>query len=469
MKLTNIIHRGLAQLLLAVIGFASFSCSEDVSERVDDPNSITEKGISVTVATKDIATRALESFDANADDNELIHTCVVVFVNETSGEVAKVLKVLDLAATEEGVDKKDFSVFLKEGTYSAYAFANFSETQLSSLKLVEESVLTLADFEKLTMEVGADDLTSASLIPMSGYLKKIEVAKDGKVKLNDILTSDITITVVRMVGKLEFSFSNESTSAITITEISVKPKATGAVGLLPTWKVFAKTLESPDTTGVIRESLDDKGVMRIDSIKRNPTDFTIAKDKEDATYAFYVREVVSNHPTGQFPIRIKYKKENADEETLTALLYDLTEIKRNDWIRVPITLTDYRLKLNVEFYPPIGGYPPVTTAEEEDEYYVTFGTGGYFSIEAFAYKKGGTEIAPKNVKILSVAYDDKVSTFFRKKPTVDLSEELTGEIKSGLTDGATSVVTIKVRVTDGTVTKEFKRKIHFLYKVKKTT
>lgn len=439
---------------MAVVGLVS--CSEDVTERgLEEPASQPDMGIRVTVATNEISTRALTSFEADAADNELIHTCVVAFVDEESGKVAK---VLDLPANSTGVDKQEFLVFLNEGTYRAYAFANFTDANLSSLNLKEDTELTLEDFEKLTMEVGADGLTLESLIPMSGYLKEIEVAKNGTVKLYGSAATVITIPVVRMVGKLEFQFSNDSSTDITITEISVKPKATGEVELLPTWKEFGKTVESPDITGMIFG----------DSITKTPSEFTIeGKDGEEIktkNFAFYVREVVSNHPTGQFPIRIKYQKGNSgEEETMTALLYDLTEIKRNDWIRVPIKLTDYKLKLDVEFYPPIGGFPPVTTAEMEDVYYVTFGTGGWFGLYTTVVNKAdGTEIAGKNVSIKIVDNGVSNTGFFRIQPRVESSGELTGEIKSGLESGAKSVVTIEVKVTDGDAVNTFKRKIHFI-------
>ncbi len=448
MKLTNIIQRRLAQLLIAVMGVACFSCSEDISERGGDIDHKQKEGISVTVATKDIATRALTSFDGDAVDNELIHTCVVVFVNAGDGKVAEV-KDLDES------DIKGFNVILGAGEYKAFAFANIDKDALTGLSFTKGS--DFGEIDNEVFDVDADNLTADSNIPMSGYLYDIEVASNGTVTLNGIPTNEVTITVVRMVGKLEFQFSNDSSSEITITEISVKPKASGVVELLPTWKEFGKTLESPN--------MELEGVEVKGSIERTLTDFTIEKDK-GKDYSFYVREMKSNLPTGRFPIRIKYKKgTSAVEDTLTALLYDLTEINRNDWIRIPITLTDYKLKLDVEFYPPIGGYPPVNWTDVDDEYYVSFATGGWFSIETSVVNKAnGTEIDTKKVEITKVEYDENASEFFRKKPAIEASGELTGEIRSPLTTVKSSVVTITVKVTNtnGAET-PFKRKIHFIY------
>ncbi len=438
MKLTDIIRQRLALLLVAAMGFACFSCSEDVSERADEPVLPQNKSIAVTVATKDIATRAMGTFTADALPNELIHSCFVVFVN-ADGTVAE---VVDLPSSA-GVPSQEFNVVLKQGKYDVYAFANILKTSLSSLKVTKGE--TFGNIAAATYDVNAKTLTASDNIPMSGFLNNMEVAANGTVKIGDIPKNEVTIQVTRMVGKLEFQFTNASTSDITVTEVSFKPTAKGEVKLLPGGGISA-------------------GESEEDGVKKNPN-LALSTDEDNKTksFAFYIREVKSDHPTGNFPITIKYKKgASGTEETLTALLYDLTQIYRNDWIRVPITLTDYKLTLDVEFYPPIGGFPAVISEEKEDEYYVTFGTGGWFGIDVVAVNKA--DDTPKKAEIIGVDYDENASTFFRKNPTVESSGELTGEINFDLTSGANSVVTIKVKVIDGTVEKEFKRKLHFIYK-----
>lgn len=455
MKRTRCIYtfKDLGQVLVALMGLMGFCCSEDFSERGDEGASQAKDGIQVTVATKDIATRALGTFEGTAADNELIHSCVVAFVKE-DGTVAEV-KVLDESQT--GVESKDFNVILSAGEYKAYAFANITTSTLIGLKFTKDA--SFGDVDAALYDVDADNLTQSSNIPMSGYLTDIEVASNGSVKIGGVTKTEVTITVVRMVGKLEFQFTNNSASDITVTELSFKPGASGNIKLLPTWGSDNK-LASPDMTDATVGQITKAPSLTLNTTEEN-------KNKK---YAFYVREVVSNHPTGHFPISIKYKKgESETEETMTALLYDLTEINRNDWIRVPITLTDYKLKLDVEFYPPIGGYPPVDWEDKDDEYYVRFATGGWFSIEASVVNKAdGTEFNTKNVEISIAENGVSNTSFFRKQPAIEASGELTGEIKSGLQAGDSSVVTIQVKVTDtNSVETTFTRKIHFIYKNKK--
>ncbi len=449
MKLTHCIYKGLASLLTAAMGLAFQSCSEDVAGGEDNIQTQPKGQLRVTVATRDAATRGMTEFTEAAADNELIHTCVVAFVKEDG----TVVNVLALPKNSSGEKEQEFSVMLEAGSYRAYAFANFDETSIESLDLDEETELTLEDFEKLTIDVKADEMTSSSLIPMSGTLQKIEVADNGTVKLNGSATTQVTIPVTRMIGKLEFQFANNSSSDITVTGITFKPSANGEVNLLPPAAISA-------------------GTPNPDGISKEPNLAINAKGGEKTTdnFVFYVREVESSHATGHFPISIKYKVGTSDKiEEMTALLYELTEIHRNDWIRVPITLTDRKLMLDVEFYPPIGGFPPVSWEDKDDEYYVKFATGGWFSIDVSVLDKvTGAAVDSDNVSISISSLEDKSEDstvrFFRKDPTIDiLTGELTGEINSGLKSGDTAIVTIKVTVTENSVETKFTRKIHFIY------
>ncbi len=463
MKLTqskyNSISKRLTQILLVIVGMVSVSCSEDNGRGGDDYQLHPSAKIQMKVTTKDASTRALGSFSGTPTANELINTCVVAFVNTADGTIAETVTL----PSSTGVSSQEFSAYLKAGDYKAYAFANFDESAISNLNISKESKLTIETFEASLYSVDANALSETSLIPMSGMLADIKVAANGSVTVGGTAMTSVTMTVVRMVGKLEFEFINNSTTDITVKEITFKPAATGDIKLLP-------------SDGISAGEMIEAGITKTPTLKINKnSDDEPAEEASSSGYSFYVREVKSDHPTGCFPIIIKYTiGESETEETMTALLYDLTEIKRNDWIRVPIKLTDRKLELEVEFYPPIGGYPPVTLKEEEDEYYVTFGTGGWFSIEASVVNKGdGSTVANKYVEI-SIPEEGGVSnsSFFRRQPTVESSGEITGEIASGLTEGAKSIVTIEVKLTDkgadgkDITTETFKRKIHFVYSEK---
>lgn len=453
MTLTRNLHKTLTLLLTATMLWLCGACSDDAPGPDNNGPSATA-GLTIKVSAKDLgcATRALSPFEAEAADNELIHTCDVVFVKD--GTVSRI-DTLPEATT--GVGKEEFNVILPAGSYQVYAFANLD---ISSL-IKKDDKLSLEAVQALTYDVKADDLTSTSAIPMSGYLTDVVVSANGSVTVDGTATTEVTIPVVRMVGKLEFEFKNTSDGDITIKEISFKPGATGAVKLLPTWSGSA--LADPDMTGATVGA----------AISHIPASAQVgnSEDANTLSCSFYVREVVSDHPTGSFPFTIKYTQgESSTVRTMTALLYDLTQINRNDWIRVPITLTDGALKLDVEFYPPIGGYPPAKWEDEDDEFYIRFATGGWFSIKALVINKAdGTTVNPADVEF-SIAQDGVSNTaFFRKQPGMEATGEMTGEINTGLTNGDRSVVTLEVKITDkdaqgNPVTAEtFKRKIHFIF------
>lgn len=459
---------GWASLMVCLLtGFLCFSCADDAQGPEQEPGAKGE--VAVKIIASDLAgstrshslngsTRALTAFEGIASDNELIHSCAVAFVR-TDGTVVEI-KELPEAAT--GVESQEFTAVLEVGNYTVYAFANLDHTAIIALG-AKGTKINKADLDAALYDVKADNLTSASLIPMSGYLNDVAVAANGSVTVNGTASKNVTVKVVRMVGKMEFSFTNNSTSDITVKNISVKPGAEGDIKLLPTWGA-SSALALPDMTGATVGK----------TISKTLSSFTVGTGDEtkNKSFAFYLREVTSNHPTGSFPISITFTHgDSTKEEELTALLYDLSTINRNDWIRVPITLTDRGLTLDVEFYPPIGGYPPVNWEDVDNEYYVRFATGGWFSIKAYVINKlDGTRVDPSNVEI-SIPTDGISNTgFFRKQPGIEASGELTGEIRTGLADGASSVVTLEVKLTDKDadnkpITAEtFKRKIHFIYK-----
>ncbi len=299
MKLTHNIYKCFSLIMSAVIGCICISCSEDAPGQGDENALLPEKTITIKVATRNLTagtrsfgvssisgTRALGTFEGEAADNELIHSCVVAFV-DNDGIVAQVKELPDETT---GKESREFNVLLKQGKYTAYAFANIDVTTLTGVNITQGK--NIGDIAAALYDVKADELTEESLIPMSGYLSNIEVTANGSVKINNEEVTEATITVVRMVGKVEFEFTNRSAADITIKQISFKPGAEGDVKLLPTWTAPYTTLEKPDMTLT--------GITIGKEITRTYTSgITIPKNGEEnegdenvKSCGIYVREVV---------------------------------------------------------------------------------------------------------------------------------------------------------------------------------
>lgn len=454
------------------------ACSGEGYDSPDSPvGGEPGKGVTVIVSGKESrdATRADNLF-GEPEEWEKIKTWWVAFVDDESHMVMAIEgNTLDESSVS---DRKTVSI--PDGKYTLYAFANISDDLLknrSGLSFTKgekvsittgETVTPVADGEAIISavwkgmernpKVGSGDGFTYARIPMTGYLKDVEVRngiayyKDGKVE-------ELTVEIIRMLAKVQFEFTNNSLNPVTVVNIRFSPAAEGD---LPLFHYPSVPATSPGilTTGVTNGNEISCDVNR-----------ELAKGGSDNSCSFYLREVISGHSTGRFPIYVTLKKgsgEEAREETVSALLNELTYINRNDRILVPLAISDYSLSLDVEFYPPIGGYPPVRTSanNSETEYYVEFGTGGWFAIHPTVKDNDGNRVAQDRIAI-SICKDendkDMVSApdLFSRQPKVDVYGSLTACIKDDAGNGKESVVTLEISVSEKNGSGDMEKKVTF--------
>ena len=117
---------------------------------------------------------------------------------------------------------------------------------------------------------------------------------------------------------------------------------------------------------------------------------------------FYVNETDATFTTNenQFSLRIKLARYNNAENKWydDELRYGMTTpyidgspggdgfnvIRRNDWIHIPIHLTDWQFRVEPVAFVPIAGYPATTVSS--DGLTTTFSTGGPIILQPFAQK-----------------------------------------------------------------------------------
>ena len=112
---------------------------------------------------------------------------------------------------------------------------------------------------------------------------------------------------------------------------------------------------------------------------------------------FYVNETDASYTTinNQFSLRFKIQRGNGPEEEIrygmtTPYIDGLTGgngfnvIRRNDWIHIPIHITDWQLRIEPLAFVPIAGYPATTLSS--DGLNATFSTGGMIALQPFIKK-----------------------------------------------------------------------------------
>ncbi len=362
--------------------------------------------------------------DPSASDNELIHTWFIAFA-DAHGTVRRTLE--RDAANTEPVDMDEFSTTLAPGTYKVYSFANIRPADLG-LDLAEGTTVP-ADIASRAWTADVAKWTTANLIPMTG-LQTVTVTSQ--------ITQPFAVEVVRLVAKMELVFSNASDADIALHSLSMRPLGAGNIAMFPDYG-----------------SLGNAPVLRADAdtatVTRTLAATLAANTERGASHTFYMLEsdAAKFHPTGHYLLTLDLTHRNGEagmavRDTLTMLTPELTYINRNDHILLPVRLADYVLKMDVRFYPPIGGYPAVVNEMKGSDYYIRFGTEGVFAITPLM--REGAASAPwmqpsqLDIAILSVTGDP----IFTQKPAYDpLTGEITGEL--GNAQG-TAVVTLTVAV-----------------------
>lgn len=383
--------------------------------------------------TMTIASRAIVDTHAAAS-NELINSWWMAFV----GPDGTVVETLDRAEAfngqtipEAAVERETFNVSLSDGTYTVYAFANFDGSSPSL------NIWGIKEGEKMP-DLSAKTWTTAiendSKIPMSGFCSFSVPSPESQ---------NLMVEVVRMFAGLEFQFSTTSGTPKTLKRIKVHNAATSAIKLLPDYSLLEGSTPSlPDDA--------------VNSDLEYEVDIPLSGDV--ANYRRYIFEsTASAHPTGHYVLEFDIDNHGGSSpETITALAYQLDHITRNDWVRIPVTFTDWTLRLDVRFYPPIGAYPAVVVDSKGHEFYAKFGSSGYFEIIP--------EVSDSNTMLTADKYTvavtlDSGSELFSRTPAWE-NGEIVGELAEGRT--GTAVVNLAITVNNDALRQTFTRKLYII-------
>lgn len=392
-----------------------------------------------TTSTVTIRTRAPQDNEANATTDELINTWWMVFVDEQGADKGKVRLILDRPSETDAVSSEEVKFTIPRGTYTIYAFANITRESLTQTPL------------NLTFTEGAaaPDLSTVQwnrigkigdLIPMTGVLHNVSLTKE--------MNNTFSIEVVRLWAKLCFQFSTDTDKTITVSKLSMMPALNeGGVILLPNYTSLGGAPSLPDGTNC---SL----------LERKDLNLTITKNAAASETFYLLESTAASHPTGHYPLSFELKYRDGATRTVNALAYQLEHINRNDFITIPILITDWTVAVGVLFYPPIGGYPAVLLEESKDnEFYATFGSPGKFVIRPTVTSADGTIVANSDLAITLTTEDtDKILS---QQPTYDNKTfEIIGEIASGK---GTAVVTLDIGIkVNNTVQQTIKRKFYII-------
>lgn len=444
-------------LTVLVIAVLSAACTDEF--RTDN-----EEGEMVHVECT-IGTRSY--VDPEVDD-ERINTWWVALVS-TSDSVVKSIVERDSTRTY-AVEREGFELYINAGTYDVYTFANFDKATVEGLLRIDGTgVDTIAVGYKIPDDMDSLIYDVNSVVPNATLTQSLEnpIPMSGKHTVT-FLTSgkqQIDFEVVRMLAKMEFVFKNASATDLTVEKLSFKPINTGKVLLLPDTTLLLNNERDPvfpvglahDTVSKVIDFTEsyDSDELLLPAVSYNTNSFTTS---------FYMREsLASTHPTNHFLMNMTINREGKGSEDILYTLTgtDFTGINRNDYVRIPIKFTDYIVKIEPRFYPPIGGYPPVVKEDKPEEFFIKFATEGTFGIFPIVLNAAdGTPVSTSKYTYEITNVVDASPSIYAVPPHMDASEEIIGQLN---TAEGTSCVEIRVTIDlGGGVSQVYDRRIYII-------
>ena len=413
----------LAALLLPA------ACSDDKADYNELPMPEGTGRISLCISTPELPsghTRAVNTETTWLDpdhDWEKLQSVRIFICNATNNQVVQIIEKtrsqLEVASTPAAPDST-LTLFepivsepLAAGNYIVYATANFHSSVNTTSDAYDDGI-TVGSTLNPNASFSFTNGYSEKNIPMTGRLNNANgTLKTVTVTVNNVVDAG-TLSLWRVMGKLQFYFTNESAQPVRIKGVEVYPinQATVANGGV---YLFSKdNLASEENlaagTGITLPdgARTDVGVVTFEPT--NPVMLAAKNDNDDTdegTFFFYVNETDATFTVTQNQLSLRFKvqrlkeggsEENEDDWYDEEIRHGVTThygngsvgqngfnvIRRNDWIHIPVVLTDWLMRIEPLAFVPIAGYPTQTLSS--DGLTATFSTGGMIALQPFIKK-----------------------------------------------------------------------------------
>ena len=477
-------------LLAAVLMTAC--ASDDVNDSEQPlPEGMGRIRITITAPESAMTTRAVRQPNAWEDPDhewERLQTLRILICKAANNEVVQIISGTKDDFTEQ--THEGTSPTAKDSENSTHKWAEYTSDPLPAGSYHVFATANYADGYNVGSIINPDATAkfpafngySVTNIPMTGKLMDGSSLKSVSVS-NGVETDAGTLAVWRVVGKLSFEFVNETSEQLQIMGIEVEPinqaSTTGpGIFLFSKDNLESETNLSPGTSTEGGKEIitlpngarDDVGPVRYEPATALDLAAKNEGNTDEGNLYFYVNESDGTFTTteNQYSLRfkVKRKKPTGDEWFDEELRYGMTTaytdgttggngfnvIRRNDWIHIPIHLTDWQFRVEPLAFVPIAGYPAKTISS--DGLTATFSTGGPIIMQVFAQKNNdGTwrDFTDPEVTLQSITWKNSDGTrdagngkLFVTAPTYD---EDTGCIVGVLNNNLTAAGTYKTSIT----------------------
>lgn len=370
----------------------SFPGQADAENRVGVTLQLSALSSQTSQSSRSSLTRAAWETDTEALPGEMMMSWFVVVVQ--NGQIEKIITsdLKSLGVTE--VEKDQVFVKLNAGATTFYSFANIKPQEIG-LDANTSVGRPLPDgFDEKTYQMdGNCQLFHQLMTPdfKNGYpmsSKQVVNITDNQQVIN--------LEVIRMVAKVQLSITNATDHAInlkTITLSDVTLNGNQNIKLLP------NVDSNNELKGVNLADGAAKGTITLTAAENNGITIE-ARAKQTA--CFYMNEslVDKGADGGNRYFVLSLATEDAATGATSNHRYAMlswNEIRRNDYLKIPIKLEDYQIRWKVEAFSPIGVLPKVT--DDGENLSLDFGYYGEFHIkpEVIKLSRTGSQTLPGSV------------------------------------------------------------------------
>lgn len=360
----------------------SFPGQADAENRVGVMLQLSALSSQTSQSSRSSLTRAAWETDIEALPGEMMKSWFVVVVQ--NGKIEKII-TSDLKSDVTEVEKDQVFVKLNTGETTFYSFANIKPEDIGLDASTSVGQPLPADFDEKTYQMdGNSHLFHLLMTPefQNGYpmsnKQTVDVVDNQQV---------INLEVIRMMAKVQLSITNATDHAIvlkTITLSDVTQNGNQNIKLLPN----------------VDSANELKGVNLPDGVAKGTITLTAAENdgitiKEGATQTacFYMNEslVDKGADGGNRYFILSLTTVDAATGTTSNQRYAMlswNEIRRNDYLKIPIKLEDYQIRWTVEAFSPIGVLPKVK--DDGENLSLDFGYYGEFHIKPEVIKLSRT-------------------------------------------------------------------------------
>ena len=360
-----------------------FPGQADAENRVGVMLQLSALSSQTSQSSRSSQTRAAWETDTEALPGEMMKSWFVVVVQNGMIENIITSDLKSLGATE--VEKDQVFVKLNTGATTFYSFANIKPEDIGLDASTSVGQQLPAGFDEQTYQMdGNCQRFHLSMTPdfQNGY----PMSNKQIVNITDN-QQVIKLEVIRMVAKVQLSITNATDHDIVLKSITLSDVTLNGNRNI-------KLLPNVDSANKL------KGVNLLDGVAKG----TITLEADDnkgvtigegatKTACFYMNESLVDKGADGGNQYFILSLTTVDATTLTTsnqryAMLSWNEIRRNDYLKIPIKLEDYQIRWTVEAFSPIGVLPKVT--DDGENLSLDFGYYGEFHIKPEVIKLSRT-------------------------------------------------------------------------------